>query len=189
MVSEFQNFLSFFSVWDKIKRVVSEFQKKCWLAFAREEADLFGASGRLVGGVEVDHHRLALELVQRHGPPVLVLEGEVGRHAALGHLHASRPRLTNRHESTAIPGVSRAIKLRAYLAADDARGRARAAPPRGRRGGRGRPEAVERGGGGRAEERLRTGRRAARRRPGRHQQRGIAAGRGGRECHGGWSFR
>lgn len=126
-----------------------------------ERARLLCASGRLVGGVEVNHDGLALELVQRHGLAVLVLEGEVRRHAALGD-----------------------------LAADYARGRRRAAPARGRRGGCGRPEAAEHGGGGRAEERrLRAGRRAAGRRPRCQRQGSLAAGRSGRECHGGWSFR
>lgn len=57
-----------------------------------EEADLFGASGRLVCRVEVDDDGLALELVQRHGLAVLVLESEIGWHAALAHLHA-KPRV------------------------------------------------------------------------------------------------
>ena len=88
-------------------------------------------------------------------------------------------------------GRSRATKPAAYLAADDGRGRRRAAPARGhRRAGCGRPEATERGGGGRVEERrLCAGRRAAGRRPRCQRQGRLAAGRSGRECHGGWSFR
>lgn len=52
-----------------------------------EGAGLLGASGGLVGGVEVHHHRPPLELGQRHRPPVLVPQREVGRRAALAHLH------------------------------------------------------------------------------------------------------
>lgn len=76
---QFQSFLLFLG----INRRFQSFSKVPTFA---QEADLLCASGRLVGGVEVNHDGLALELVQRHGLAVLVLEGEVRRHAALGDL-------------------------------------------------------------------------------------------------------
>lgn len=158
---------------------------KCRLRHLRrkEEADLLCASGRLVGGVEVDDDGLALELVQRHGLPVLVLEGEVWWHAALADLQPNHDYQINQSQPKNHFRGGYGYEA-TYLAADDARGRRRAAPARrGRRG----PEAAERGGGGRAEERRRL--RAGRRRPRRQRQGRLAAGRSGRECHGGRSFR
>ena len=126
--------------------------------------DLFGAPGGFIGRVEVEDDGLALELGERHRLAVLVLEGEVGRHAALAHLQASSSRdpqsdsvTKNSAQASAHPRARLLSKLRTYLAADDARGRGAAA--RCWRDGecrRRRPEAAERRrGGGPAEERLR----------------------------------
>ena len=69
----------------------------------RKEADLLCASGRLVGGVEVDDDGLALELVQRHGLAVLVLESEVRWHDALADLQPNHDYQINQSQRNTNP--------------------------------------------------------------------------------------